>query len=251
MEHARCNITLSMRLTAKGFRLSTRRSSKDVWTRVLGHLDTSELKAARLISCTSRTASIASIKSLPFERCPHHEDSLTSCLKVFSSVTSIALNIQSPEQANLIYLPEVRSKLSKLRLSFPLKNAKTGTAARETVANRCLNGLIANLSLAAHLTSLELYRLVLPSYDDTMMMRPGSVAQHQLLVLLHNLGACGALRELILDVEVLHDDGHTAVEAVLGLTSLRTLHINRSFPWGKLFEEPTRLTHQLGSSGHD
>jgi hypothetical protein len=224
--------------TAESLRFSTRSSLKnvDIWTRILCHLDMSELKTARLFCSTSRMASLPFIKSLPFERCPDNEDSLIHCLGVFPFVASIALSIQLPQhaaKANLLDLPTVRSKLCKLRLSLPPKSAPPA-AAQEAIRN--LDDMIPNLMLAANLTSLELR--MWPGFNDTELHASPS---YQFLRVLR---VCWALRELTLGAALPYFRGLTH-EAVLGLTSLGTLHVtpNRIFPWGKLLENPARLTH--------
>jgi hypothetical protein len=227
--------------SAKFLRYFTRRLDMNMdqattwtWTRILAHLDMSELKAARLICSTSRRASVPYVKFLAFKLCPESEDMVKRCRGVFPFVTSIVLSIQLPQhaaQANLIGLPAVRSRLCKLTLSL---SVTAPTAAWEENCN--LDDMITNVKLAAHLTSLELctfgrsgcYGYELPASH-----------RHQLLSV---LGACGALRELTLGV-----DFNGLMEAVLGLTSLRTLHGSSQiglFPLAKLLEIPTRVMHR-------
>jgi hypothetical protein len=196
----------------------------------------SELKTARLLCSTSRMASVPFIKSLPFERCPDCEDSLTRCLGVFPFVTSIALSIQLPQhvtKANLIDLSTVRSKLCKLRFYLPPKCAPLAAALE---ANHSLEDMITNLSLAPQLTSLELH-----TWPEFKGRTVHEIPCYQLLDVLR---VCKALRELTLGVDLPYLGGLTH-EALLGLTSLRTLHVtpNGLFPWGKFLENSFRLTH--------
>jgi hypothetical protein len=216
MNHHYIDLSSLSLLTA--LRLSTRSLPMNVWTRILGHLDMSRIKTARLFCSARRMASIPYIASLPFERCPNSEDSLRRCLGVFPFVASIALSIQLPEQAKLIDLPAVRSELCKLRLYLPpaCTRALTEGKARPRIkeAYRSLNDIITVLKDTTTLTSLELRVNLCDQFSHV---------PHTCLSFAPNgLG-----------------------KAVLGLTSLRTLHVSPAviFPWNELLENPTRLTH--------
>jgi hypothetical protein len=183
---------------AESLRLCTRRSSKHVWARVLDHLETSELKTARLVCGTSRMESVPFIKSLPFERCPNSEESLRECLQKFPFVTSIALSIQLPQQANLIGLPEMSTQLCKLRLSFPPDLRGIPRWAPVDALNRSLDDMIPILRLAAHLTSLELTNWPRIRIEDHI---PQNLVQELRTTLVRVLNACWRLQDLKLDVD--------------------------------------------------
>jgi hypothetical protein len=119
-------------------------------------------------------------------------------------------------------------------------------------ANRSLKDLIPNLRLAAHLTSLELINC---PWIESMMSQTLVWDLRETLACV--LNACKALQELKLDVNSWNIGARDLFEAVLKLTSLRSLHVSypvsaiypMSWPTAKLFEISHRLQHLRGLDG--
>eukprot|EP00884_Botryococcus_braunii_P001710 jgi/Botrbrau1/1153/Bobra.0162s0042.1 len=209
---------------------------RDVLTCILGRLDGSALRTARLACRAFRAASVPCVRALchsyssssqPEAAAP---DLLPHCLRVFPFIIRLELSIVLPSGAAVLQLSEVTSRLAHLKLQMGSTQGSSGDA---------LRALAPSLAAAPRLTALEVGGAFLdsPNAGDSLA---------------HALRACRSLEGLFLDIEDTMDDPEGLLAAALEAPSLRNLRFGHMVSDDLLtvaIRNTSRLTRLQGLDG--